>query len=440
MSANIREVNVPRVPNRPSLSRRRLRHGAFVVVVAIGGVLCNSVPAQAQTSVPRFIPTRLPSSYSIEATDDVPSLSTDQYVAYFHNDANNKAIATFSESYSNDSWKSTAKELTSSKTKTIKVHGQKAFIETRDGKRTLTWYEKNRLFTSYSVNIDLKIQQAFANASVATKSTSTSFVVKKPPTGFTMVFTGQTRELISGFSRLTYVSDPQQAHNHLYVEVLRIDKRYIDVFLLTPLLPASTAATVHEKPGYVTQSTDGTTQFWWEEQPGLLVEVSGSGISDTALLDIANSVAPTDEATWKALSTEVENSGGDPASTTELVGAGMVDTQPWTTQLSSKPNCLVFTIADSSTEACVKSPNSLGWTPVTVKDKSYGVGVAAGNVVTVVALVNAVEVSRAQVGPVVGQPLYRLFVVALPTPTTDVTLIGLDASGKEVQAALAARK
>jgi hypothetical protein len=419
----------------------RLRFKALLAsVVTVIGVMSLATPATA-APVARLLPTRVPSTYVIEeVSDQTEPSSSDTYLSYVRDASNTKGVSVFAETYDAKRWKEASKDFTSRKAPRTTVKGQRAFVEVNGSQRIVYWFAQKRLFTSYAVGVDAKVQAAVNNSVVATKAGPTAFTIKALPAGFELVYSGLNASLRGSYSRLLYVSDPDNEHIHLIVEATSIDRRYIDVFLLSPFSPGVTPATINGKAGYKT-SGSSYTSYWWEEQPGLLIEVTSADLPDAALLDVAASVAPTDEAGWKAVVDQAENfgkSGGGGAVPAGLVGAGMVEGEPWTAAFGTDQNCLVFGIGGTSTEACLKSPNALGWNAATVKGKSIAVGVAAANITTVVAKANGVEVARAQVGPVSGQPLYRLFVMPLPAGAA-ITVSGLDAAGTEVQAPVPAK-
>jgi hypothetical protein len=392
-------------------SQPRLRFKALLAsVVTVIGVMSLATPANA-APVARLLPTRVPSTYVIEeVSDQTEPSSSDTYLSYVRDASNTKGVSVFAETYDAKRWKEASKDFISRKAPRTTVKGQRAFVEINGSQRIVYWFAQKRLFTSYAIGVDAKVQAAVNNSVVATKAGPTAFTIKAVPAGFELVYSGLNASLRGSYSRLLYVSDPENEHIHLIVETTSIDRRYIDIFLL-------------------------------EEQPGLLIEVTSADLPDAALLDVAASVAPTDEAGWKAVVDQAENfgkSGSGGAVPAGLVGAGMVEGEPWTAAFGTDQNCLVFGIGGTSTESCLKSPNALGWNVATVKGKSIAVGVAAANITTVVAKANGVEVARAQVGPVSGQPLYRLFVMPLPAGAT-VTMSGLDAAGTEVQAPVSAK-
>ncbi len=430
----------PNSHRRPSRSLRSLVL-ACVSLVTIG---LFATPAQALSSVPRLIPSRVPASYQVEeAFDRTEPENGTVWAAYLRNETNDRAIATFADAVSAKLQKELVKDLVGRKLKRVVVRKQKAFVDQQGNQQVLYWFEKGRAFTSYAVNVELKTQVAAANGAIPTKTSPSSFVINSVPAGFVSIYNGLNASLRGSYSRIIYVEDPDNKHSHLIVEVTSVNRAYIDIYLLSPFVDDKRPITINGKAGYE-YSTGSFTSMWWEEQPGLLVEVTSADLSHDALVDVAASVAPSDETTWKALVTQADNFGSSAGvtptvDTKGLVGAGMVEGEPWTAQLSAQPNCLVFGIGGSTSESCVKSPNALGWSAITVKTKNIAVGVAAANVTTVVVRVNGAEVSRAQVGIVSGQPLYRLFVVALPAGAVNATIAGLDAAGTEVQSAIGPR-
>jgi hypothetical protein len=423
---------------RPPM-RRYWGKSVLACLVAVTGLVSLASPASA-APVARLLPTRVPSAYVVEEVYEQEEPGTsDTYVSYVRDASNTKGVSVFAESFDAKRWKEASADFIKRKTPKTTVKGQRAFVETNGSQRIVYWFAQKRLFTSYGIGVNPKVQAAVNNSVVATKNGPSAFVIKAVPAGFEMVYTGLNAALRGSYSRLLYVADPENEHIHLIVEATSIDRRYIDVFLLSPFANPTVPATINGKAGYKSSGSSYVT-YWWEEQPGLLIEVTSSDLPDDALLDIAASIAPTDEAGWKTVVGQAENFGksGSGPIAAGLVGAGMVEGEPWTAQFGTDQNCLVFGIAGTSTQACLKSPNALGWNVATVKGKTIAVGVAAANITTVVAKANGVEVARAQVGQVSGQPLYRLFVMPL-AGGPGVTVSGLDAAGTEVQLPVAAQ-
>ncbi len=428
------------LPNQPLQSwLRRFCAKVVVALVAFVSVLSVNPPAEA-ASVPRLIPSRIPTGYVIEeVVDNQEPSSNPSFVTYFRSDSNDAALAVFGEPFTSSDWKELAKQFKADKYTKTTIKGKLAFISPSGPNRAIFWFSGKQLYTSYSFNVDLKTDKV-VNASVKeTRGASGSFRAKGPA-GFSQVYSGPVAALRGSYSRLMFVIDASGAHNHLIVEVTSIDRRYIDMYLLSPLVSPTTQATVNGKPAYKTV-TESYSTYWWEQEPGLLVEVTGSAMADAALLDVANSVAPAPEAAFESFKVEAESATSQPeAVSPDLVGAGMVGVDPWTAQLATQPNCLVFTMGGVQTSACLKGTNSLGWSKATVApDKLFVVGVAAANVATIVVRSNGAEVGRAQVNPVVGQPTLRSFVASIPAGAGDVTVSGLDVAGNEVQPAIGAR-
>jgi hypothetical protein len=426
-----------------SVAKRIVGVITVVLVMVFGFVQ----PAQAAPSVPRLIPSRLPAGFQVEMADDNTGPSSSPlWMTFFKSEANDKAVAIFADPMTAADQKDQKKNFIEKKLKQVTVKKSKGFLDTSGKMRLLYWFEKGRLMTGYAVGVDVKTQVAFANAVALTKQSGTSFTTRATPAGFVNVFNGLSASLRGSYSRIIYVNDPNDKHEHLIVEVTSIDRRYLDTYFLSPFVSNPVPVNVNGKSAYQ-YTTEDYTSIWWEEQPGLLVEVSAPNLTPEALLDVASSVVPSDETAWAELVKQAEalssSGSGEATPTGGLVGAGMIDGDPWTAQLSSSPNCVAFAIGTATTDACVKSPNALGWSFMSVKAatspaaKSIAVGVAAANVATVVAKLNGVEVGRSPVGTVSGQPLYRIFVLLLPANTPagalTVTISGLDAAGNEVQ-------
>ncbi len=418
----------------------RLRRAIALGLLTVGCVTSLTTPAYAST-LPRIVPTRVPSSYTVELVEETASpQETDQFVSYMHNAANDQAIATFADPYEKKAWDRDLVSYLDAETKVTKIRGQKAFVvETSSNTRMVTWFEHGRLFTSFSINVDITTQRRSADAIVITGTARASFVAKSAPKGLAMVYTGPMRALTSGYSTVTYVADPKNTHSHLYVDVRRIDPRYVDLMFLNPLAGTSTPISVNGKRGYSSVLLSGNTTVWYQEQPGLLVDVTSDVLTADALIDLANSMTPVDEASWKNIVQEAADFSANQQVPQDLVGAGIVDSQAWTAQVAARSGCLVFTLALTPTQACVKSPHVLGWSSVSVKDKTFAVGVTAANVATVVMKIGGVEVARSAVSAVIGEPTLRLFVLAIPANSTDVVMSGLDANGADIQSPISSR-
>jgi hypothetical protein len=429
----------PAGPVRRSIRQTLVTMGA--IILSVMGL--SATPASAAGSVPRFIPSRVAAGYTLsDSTDRTTPRNTIRYLRYLRNEANTAAIYVVSEPAQKSEWDSLTSNLRSAGFKATKVRALKAFVDETDGVRLYYWFDKNRIIFSRSINMPVKTQQALNNSVVVTKLPDASFGMKTAP-GFRLSYAGQYDALFGSFSEISWVNDSQ---DELYLDVTSIDPRMIEVVLLTPFARTSTT-TVNGKPAYVVE-TPRYTEVFWEDQPGLLVEVWGTSLNAAALADMANSVAPTDEAAWQAYvatagkpsttGTGGGASGGPVAVAGALVGAGMADGIPWTAELGAGPTCLKFKISTVASEACVKT-GSLGWALVTVDAKTFVVGAAAANVVTAVVKGGAgAEIARAAVGPVTGQPLLRLFVVPVPAGSVATTVSGLDAAGTEVSPAVAA--
>jgi hypothetical protein len=434
-------------PSRPAHSPRPKRLLALAALLTISGSFGLAPAAQAGPSLPRLVPTRVPASYVVASTDETTSpTDSEQFVSYSRDSSRTQAITTFSDPYEKKAWERDVKSFADAETKVLKVHGQKAYlIETGFKAHTLTWFEQGRLFNSYALNVEVATQRQAAEAIRLTSESKTSFAVKSTPRGLTMVFTGPVRALTSGYSLLTYISDPKGSRNRLYVEVRRADRRYQDLMYLNPIVGTSTPITIHGKSGFRSVSLAGGTTYWYEEEPGLLVLLSVDTLDDDAVVDVANSIMPTSESAWKALVQDGADFVANEGAPQDIVGAGVFSSQAWIAQAAAKSGCLVFTIALTPTQVCVKSPNSLGWTSVSVKDQSYVVGVTAANVTTVVLKNNGTDIARTAVSQAIGQPTLRLFVFSVPSNltgqsnATTLSVSGLDATGTEVQAPVPAR-
>jgi hypothetical protein len=422
----------------PGISRRFLAF--FLVLAATMGLAV--APASADPTVPRLVGSRVPAGYTLQDyTDTTTRSSSIRYTQYLRNDGNTAAVSIVAEPAQKAEWDSTAASLKSAGLKAVKIKGLKGYVDSSGGVTTYIWFEKNRVIVSRSIGYPVKAHQAINASIVVTRLPDASFALKKAPVGLGVVYSGLISGLIGSNSRLSYFNDKDSA---LILDVSSVDRRAIEVFLLTPFNTYGTTV-VAGKPAYVVRDPR-YTEVWWEEQPGLLVEVIADDLSAEALVEYANSVAGVDEPTWQALVTSAGQSGsggsslgGAASASTGLVGAGMVDGVPWTAEGGSSPSCLKFSASAAFVEACVKAPNSLGWTLLNVNGKTFAFGVTAANIATVVVKTAAgVEIVRTPVGPVTNQPILRLFAVALPPGTTGAVVAGLDAAGTEVAPAIPA--
>jgi hypothetical protein len=413
----------------------------FVVLAATLGL--GVAPALADPPVPRFVGSRLPAGYTLQDYSDITSRSsTIRYIQYLRNDANTKAVSITAEPAQKTEWDSAAASLKGSGLKPVKIKTFKGFVDVDAGVTTYLWFEKNRIIVSRSIGYGAKAHQLLNASVVVTRLPDASFGFKKAPAGLGVVYSGLTSGLFGSSSRLTYGDSNDNA---LILDVSSIDRRALEVYLLSPFNVYGSTV-VAGKPAYVIE-TARYVEVWWEEQPGLLVEVLADDLPASALVEYANSVAAVDEPTWQALVTTAGQSGsgststlgGAAATTTGLVGAGMVDGVPWTAEGGSSASCLKFTASGSFIEACVKAPNSLGWNYLNVNGKTFAFGVTAANVATVVVKSSTgVEIARTPVGPVANQPLLRLFAVVVPPGTTGAVVSGLDAAGVEIAPGIAA--
>jgi hypothetical protein len=412
----------------------------FVALAAMMGLAI--APASADPAVPRFVGSRLPAGYTLQDYSDITSRSsTIRYIQYLRNDANTQAVSITAEPAQKAEWDSTAASLKSADLKAVKIKTFKGFVDSTGGITTYIWFEKNRIIVSRSVGYPLPAHRAINASVVVTRLPDASFGFKKAPAGLGIVYSGLTSGLFGSSSRLSYGNTNDNA---LILDVSSIDRRAIDVYLLTPFNKYGTT-TVNGKPAYVIEEAR-YTEVWWEEQPGLLIEVLADDLGAPAMVEYSNSIAATDEPTWQALVATAGQTGsggsslgGAAAASTGLVGAGMVDGVPWTAELGATSSCLKFTSSAVVTEACVKAPNVLGWNYLNANSKTFAFGVTAANVATVVVKSAAgAEIARTAVGPVTGQPLLRLFAVVLPPGTTGAIVSGLDAAGTEIAPAIAA--
>jgi hypothetical protein len=409
-----------------------------VAVLAVFGVLAPAAQAQ---SVPRFLPTKVPAGYQItDFLDRSTPSSIINYLQYFRTPDNQRAILISAVPAQKEDFTASVSNLVSIGAKKTKVRGLTATVIVDDGYIQYNWWEKNRLFRAYSIQVPQKTLLATITSIGVSGLPDASYSVKKKPAGFQAIYAGTSTRLYGAYSGVLWES----TDGEIELSVTSIDPRYVEIYLNTPF-ETNQPTTVNGKPAFVIESSS-SVEVWWQEQPGLLIELEADDLSTAALLEVAASIAPVDEATWtKAVNTPPVDTGGNGGggasgggTSGALVGAGMVDTAPWTANAGATANCLLFTVAGASTEACVKGQNSLGWNSITVAGKTYAFGVGAANVATVVATVNGAEVGRAAVTPASGQPLIRVFALALPANVTGATITGLDAAGGQVQAALAA--
>jgi hypothetical protein len=435
-------------PARVGIAKRLV---SFVAVVtAVTGLTAS--PALAAPPVPRFIPSRVTAGYTVsDSSDRTNPSSTIRYIRYLRNNENTAAVYAAAEPMQKSEWDSLAASFRSAGLRPVKIRKLKGFVDESDGVRTYFWFDKNRIITTRAINLPAKQHVAMNNSVVVSRLPDASFGMKVPA-GMGLVYAGSTTGLFGSNSEIGWKN---AAEDELYLDVLSVDRRAFEVYLLNPFTQYS-ATTVNGKPAYVIESSR-YTEVWWEEQPGLLVEVVGSALTATALIDVANSVAPVDEATWQAYvatagqAPTTAPAGGTPgggavgggtapiAPASALVGAGMVDGVPWTAEVGSSATCLKFNISGVVSETCIKAPNSLGWNVITANGKTVVVGVAAANIANVVVKAAAgPEIIRGPVGPVTGQPVLRLFVLSVPAGSTASTVGGLDAAGVEVAPAIPA--
>ncbi len=435
--------SVGRNPLRISrrISRRITRQIATVAVATLA-CLSGVVPAaSAAPGVPRFIPAKIPAGYTYsDFIDRTTPSATIRYMRYLRNGANTAAAMVVAEPGQKADWDSFARVLKNASYKTTKVKTFVAYTSTTDGVRTYYWFEKNRIMTSRSINMPVAAHAALNASVVVSKLPDASFTLKREPAGFGTVYSGSSAALVGSYSRI-YWEDQQG--NELTLDVSSVDRRAFEVYLLSPFVTYGTT-TIKGKPAYVIEESS-YVEVWWEEQPGLLVELAADDLTASALVEIADSLAPTDEATWQAFVNTPTASGSGSSGTglggasDAIVGAGMADGIPWTAAVGASASCLVFTISAQPAQACIKAPNSFGWNTLTVGGKTFAVGVTAANVATVVAKSSAgVELARTAVGPVSNQPVLRLFVMVLPPGTTGATVSGVDAAGVEAFPAIAA--
>jgi hypothetical protein len=421
---------------RPSSLFHKICRASLPAVLVVCGLSGTPVMATPSRPVPRLLPTTVPPSYVVTSVEELTDrYESEQSQAFLRNSANTKAILVVAEPYEQTAWDRDVRQYLDGKVKFVLVQGRPAFItDDSSGIRSLIWFDRDRTFLSYSTGNDLATQRQLAEAVSRTDLSRSSFSLKSVPRGFKTVFTGPTRALSSGYSTVIYTSDPRNANSTLSIEVRRIDRRYVELFYLSPLAGTSEPITVQGKPGYRSTSVAGTKTIWYEDQPGLLVALSSSTMSDKAVLDVANSMTPTTEAAWTTVVQQAIDYNANVSVAPKLVGAGVVDSQVWTAQNAARANCLVFTVALTPFQTCVANPNVLGWSTIAVEGKPLVVGVASANVVAVVLKVNGREFSRAAVSPVIGQPTLRLFVFSLAADAPNVTITGLDVNGTEIQA------
>jgi hypothetical protein len=422
---------------QPSSSRQRIKRLIAVgaAVVAFSGA--TIAPASAADPVPRFLPAKVPSGYSYtDYLDRTTPSSTIRFIRYLRNGTNTAAAVLFAEPAQKSDWDSFARILKGANFKATKVKALPAYTDFREGVRTFYWFEKNRIITSRTVNVATKVHVSINTSVVVSKLPDASFSLKKEPAGFATVYAGSTAALVGSFSRM-YWTDSND--NELSLDVSSIDRRAIEVYFLSPFVTYGTTV-VRGKPAYVIEESS-YVEVWWEEQPGLLMEVSADDLTASALVEFADSIAPTDEATWQTFvkATPDPSKGGTTAAGgADIVGAGMADGVPWTARPGESASCLQFNVGAVANQACVKAPNSLGWAIVTSNGKTFVVGVAAANVATVsVRSTDGTELAKGPVGQVANNAVLRLFVVPLPVGPA-ATVSGLDAAGAVVSPPIAA--
>jgi hypothetical protein len=399
-------------------------------------------PANAQGPPPRLIPSRVPAGYTLaDYFDRQRPPSVIRYIRYYRNQANTAAAYLEAEPAQKSEWTSIESALKNLDATPVSIRGLRGYRVQFDNEFRIYWFEKNRVLLVKTVGVNAKLTLAMAVGVGVTRLADASFTAKKIAPGLGLVYAGGYAGLFGPASGLLYKT---ANGDQISFEVAVVDRRAFDVFLLSPFVTYGTT-TVNGKPAYVIEDTD-STEVWWEEQPGLLIEVIGDGLNVAGLVDVGSSLVPTDEAAWQALTAATESAGTAPPvdGTTpvtpvtpgtpggELVGAGTVDGVPWTANPGSGPTCLKFTSGGVAAEACVKAPNSLGWVVISANGKTFAFGVAAANVTTAVARNGGTELGRAVVGPVANQPLLRLFVIPLAGGPAGVSIAGLDSTGAEI--------
>ncbi len=434
--------------NRIGKFMGRSRHIAGVVtaLVVLGAV---AAPPAHAAGVPHFTPSRIPDGFAISLIDESSGNNgnTGEFISLIENNERTGGTYTYALPISASEWKDAVKDFKKQKLKAIKVKNKVGYATDGGSSRRVYWFEVDRAFISEGLNISLATHKAIASNIFATKAGRTTFAVKAVPAGFKNIYTGFEGALVGARSVQLFEKDPYGEGSQFQVRITSVGPSYLDVFYLSPLVGRGTRleqTTVRGKTGWTYDG--GYSGFYlWEEQPGLMIEVTGSGtLTDAQIKDVAESLVPIDDTAWVALEKQaaeyqkgLENYRPGEAQGA-LVGAGMIDNEPWTATASSNANCLFFKIGDRVTESCITKSNALGWSSVTVSGKTIAVGVTAANIATVVAKSAGAEVGRTAVGPVSKQPLVRLFVMTIPAGA-GVTVAGLDAAGTEVQTGVAAK-
>ncbi len=425
------------MPNtrHPSLPRlRNLGLRLLVTMIAASSISTIAQTATATGLLPRWFPTAVPASFVVTSAEEWPRTSeTGQYQALLRNRANTQAVRVVADPYDRESWERDVRSYRDAKVKSVIVSRGPAFIlDESSGIRTLTWFDRDRIFLSFATGLDLATHRRVAQSVARTDITTSSFQMRSTPRGLNLVFVGPTSALSDGFSVVTLLAQPNKV---LGVEVRRVDPRYVDVQYLNALAGTSTPITVNGKAGFRSLSVQGDTTLWYLVEPGVLVAFTSTTLSDAAIMEFAKSTARLPESSWTALQQQATDYSANMDVPREVVGAGVVDAQAWTAQVAARETCLVFTIALTPTQTCVTGPNMLGWSRTDVGGKPLAVGVAASNIATVVIKANGRELTRISVTPVINQPTLRLFVVAVPADA-DLTISGLDLNGTEIQTPL----
>jgi hypothetical protein len=182
------------------------------------------------------------------------------------------------------------------------------------------WHEGNATYLVSQTRGSLDDGALLAVAeSVTPSGADGQFTVDAPPAGYVLVFAGSgLGETATRSYDMTYGSvNPDAAtDNRLDVIVGAGDAGLLAIYMAespTPFHPT----TVRGHAGHASSNPDTaldpyTEMLVWEEQPGVYVIVTASGLSATQLAAVADGLVPVSEAAWKqAMGNHLQNPDGD---------------------------------------------------------------------------------------------------------------------------------
>jgi hypothetical protein len=421
--------------------RRRCLSVSISALVAVGLVGAVNPAANAQGSLPRYLPTQIPDSFKVQGSFDLPGSLSKSYLQVLRDPSGTKEYTITGQIARSGEGSYVMDSLVSKGGKKVKVHGVPAAMMVEKSVITIAWVERNALLVVKAAGMPSKTALGTASLVVPSKNENGSFKMKKPVAGYSTLFSGPASSLLSSIYTVAWTTDSG-------LSLVEIVANVVPNFLELSSGPTSDLranTTVNGKPAYSAPDS-GENVVAWMEQPNLLIEIGSADLNDAAVASVAASVAPVTEDAFRVATKPAEDPSdvfGDtkkPEATSGPVAAGNVAGSPWVATTSGQ--CVRFAVGSAMIEVCAPaflSPSTVAGKSFLVNAKPVAAGITGINVATVVFKANGTEIARVATQPVADQPGLRYFVTEIPT-RDNVTMSGLDAAGVEIATAVPFQK